>query len=173
MNKSTGLILISHGSLLPGAAETLCEHAERIRRYVAYGCVEIAFLNYNEPKLDSAVDSCAARRVDRIVIVPYFLVAGKFVSTDLLRAVSGVRSLVPNVPIDIAEPIGYDELLAGAIFNLAAIAKNTSRRSSSSMKSALLIMAHGSPNPDANKDIYRVAEDLRTNRIYDPLEVCF
>src|SRR5437763_9017272 len=125
MSKSVGLILVSHGSLQSGAADTLREHAERIRGFGEYSSVEIAFLNYSEPTLDSVVRACAVQRVERIVIVPYFLVAGKFVK-DLVKAVSRVQGLAPNVRLDVAEPIGYDAALAQAILDLASNAKNIS-----------------------------------------------
>src|SRR5216683_7764762 len=143
MKKTTGLILVSHGSLQSGAANTLLEHAERIRGSGEYSCVEVAFLNYSEPRLDAAVRSCSAQGLERIVIVPYFLVAGKFVKKDLLQAVSGVKSLVPSIQIDIAEPIGYDVALAQAILDLARNATSKSRRISTVRNSALLVIANG------------------------------
>ncbi|MBX7247203.1 MAG: CbiX/SirB N-terminal domain-containing protein [Candidatus Sumerlaeaceae bacterium] len=41
------------------------------------------------------------------------------------------------------------------------------------MTRALLIMVHGSPRPEANADVYRVAEAVKGSRTFDHVEVGF
>ncbi len=41
------------------------------------------------------------------------------------------------------------------------------------MKTALLIMVHGSPRPVANEDMFRVAEDVKARRVFDSVQVGF
>jgi sirohydrochlorin ferrochelatase len=38
---------------------------------------------------------------------------------------------------------------------------------------ALLVIAHGSPRPEANEDILRIAEVLRERNVYDFVQVCY
>jgi sirohydrochlorin ferrochelatase len=42
-----------------------------------------------------------------------------------------------------------------------------------SSKKALLVMAHGSPQPEANKDLYDVVEIARQRNIFDIVKLCF
>ena len=40
-------------------------------------------------------------------------------------------------------------------------------------KTALLVMVHGSPRPEANADMFRVVEDVRARGVFDRVEVGF
>jgi len=115
----TGLILFSHGSLLCGADSTLYLHADRIRDKHLFRHVEVGFLNYNRPTISEAVENHLQAGCTDIIVVPYFLVPGKFVARDLPEALRQVEERHPNVTITIAEPIGYDERLADAVSDLA------------------------------------------------------
>lgn len=117
-----GLILFSHGSVLCGAGETLRAHAKRLRARQEFGVVEIGCLNYSEPTFAEAVARCAEAGASRIIVVPYFLVPGKFVAIDLPEAIAEAQRAWPNIAFLVAEPIGYDEALADAILEMAASA---------------------------------------------------
>lgn len=41
------------------------------------------------------------------------------------------------------------------------------------MKRALLVMVHGSPNPDSNDDMFEVVENVRSRGLFDRVEVGF
>lgn len=118
----TAAILFSHGSTLCGASETIREHAAALRRSREWFCVEVGFLNYSQPRFADTVAAVVHQGVERIVVVPYFLVAGKFVREDLRREIETVRILFPQVEFRIAEPIGYHSALVDAVFELAGIA---------------------------------------------------
>jgi sirohydrochlorin ferrochelatase len=117
-----GLILFSHGSILCGASETLRAHAERLRARGRFVVVEVGYLNYSEPTFAEAVSRCAKAGVSRIIIVPYFLVPGKFVTMDLPRVIAQAQRTWPKITFRVADPLGYDEGLADAILEMAASA---------------------------------------------------
>ncbi len=114
-----GLILFSHGSVLCGAGEALEAHAHRFRERGEWTAVEIGYLNYSRPTFQEAVQRLASNGIRRIVIVPYFLVPGKFVTHDLPRAIAQAKLDCPEVDFFIAEPIGFDAALADVILELA------------------------------------------------------
>ncbi len=114
-----GLILYSHGSVLCGAAESLHHHAQRIRSRNLFRATEAGFLNYNEPTLSDAVASLAAEGVRNVVVVPYFLVSGKFVRTDLPKSVTDIRSGYPELTFTLAQAMGYDPLITQSVLELA------------------------------------------------------
>ena len=114
-----GLILFSHGSVLCGAGEALEAHASRLREREEWAAVGIGYLNYNRPTFQEAVQRLASSGIHRIVIVPYFLVPGKFVTHDLQRVIGQAKSDFPDLDFSIAEPIGFDAALADVILELA------------------------------------------------------
>lgn len=81
--------------------------------------VVTGYLNYSEPPFRTAVETCLDQGASEILVVPYFLVPGRFVTADLPRAVEDVRALYPDMPIQIADCIGFDERLADAILDCA------------------------------------------------------
>ena len=117
---SLAIILFSHGSLLCGAGETLRLVAERMGARGDAPIVEVGYLNYSEPTLAVAFERCVDRGATEIVIVPYFLVAGKFVRVDLPRAIKPVRERYPEIAVRVAEAMRYHPLLADALLGCAS-----------------------------------------------------
>ncbi len=118
-----GIILFSHGSVLCGAERNLLELATRMRERGDAPIVEVAFLNYTAPDLDTAVERCVVQGATRIVIAPYFLIAGKFVVDDLPAAIASVKSEYPQVTFATAGVIGFHPALAQAVLASAAVAR--------------------------------------------------
>jgi sirohydrochlorin cobaltochelatase len=113
------VILFSHGSLLCGAGEALEIHTERLRRSAVTPCVEAAYLNYSQPDLQTAVERCVAAGAGRIVVTPYFLTPGKFVSVDLPAAIEAAAARFPDTRFAVADAVGFDAALAQAIMESA------------------------------------------------------
>jgi sirohydrochlorin cobaltochelatase len=117
------LILFSHGSLLCGAGEALDAHAARLRDRGDYDMVEVGYLNYSEPLFAETVRKVVAAGATRIIVVPYFLVSGYFVSKSLPETLEPVQAEHPDVTFVVAEALGYDESLADALLESALTAK--------------------------------------------------
>ncbi|MGC8667800.1 MAG: sirohydrochlorin chelatase [Chthonomonadales bacterium] len=120
MDKNTwALVLFSHGSLLCGAGCALEAHAARLYATGHYVAVEPGYLNYSEPTFEQAVDRCVARGARRILVLPYFLVPGRFVTQDLPAALDRIKAAYTGVEFTVAAPIGFDGLIADAVLELA------------------------------------------------------
>lgn len=117
----TGVVLFSHGSLLCGARSALLAHAERLRGTGAV--VAVGFLNYSAPAFEAAAADCVAAGCTRVVVVPYFLVPGKFVVEDLPPHVDAARARWPEVEWVLAECLGEDERLQVAVLESASAAR--------------------------------------------------
>lgn len=109
------IILFSHGSVLCGAEQNLLAIAAAMRAAPDSPIVEVSFLNYTEPSFRAAVDRCIEQGATRIVVAPYFLIAGKFVVEDLADCIAAEQSRHPVIDFRTAAVIGFDPLLAGAI----------------------------------------------------------
>lgn len=117
------ILLFSHGSVLCGAERNLLALAERMRARGDAPIVEAGFLNYTEPTFAQAVARCVERGATRIVIAPYFLIAGKFVVKDLPAEIDAARAAHPAIEFVVAEVIGFHESLAEAILESAVHAR--------------------------------------------------
>ena len=122
------LILFSHGSLLCGAGCSLEAHAARIAATGRFLAVEPGYLNYSEPTFAEAVDRCVAKGARHILVLPYFLVPGRFVTQDLPRAMEAVRATHPGVEFRVAAPIGFHASIIDAVLELARSAAPLAQR---------------------------------------------
>jgi len=113
------LILFSHGSLLCGAGEALDSHAGRLRRLGRWGVVEVGYMNYSEPTFDDAVRRCEAQGATRVVVLPFFLVPGFFVTKALPEHLARARADFPKLEFLVAAALGFDERLADALIEAA------------------------------------------------------
>lgn len=114
------VILFSHGSLLCGAGEALDAHAEALRRSGLWPYVAVGYMNYSDPTFVDAVTDCVRQGADSIVVVPFFLISGYFVSKTLPERIAEASGLFPTLSFKIATAIGYDARLADAILESAA-----------------------------------------------------
>ena len=117
------LILFSHGSLLCGSGEALEAHAARLRAREEFDIVSIGYLNYSEPRFSEAVASAAAEGASEVVVVPYFLVPGFFITKSLPEAVDLARARFPGLSFSVAPPLGDDNSLVDALLDAAQNAR--------------------------------------------------
>jgi sirohydrochlorin ferrochelatase len=109
------ILLYSHGSVLCGAEQNLVETAQRMREAGDAPIVEVAFLNYNQPSFDDAVRRCVEQGATRIVVAPWFLVAGKFVVDDLPPRIAAATQAHPGLELVAAGVIGFHPAMVDAV----------------------------------------------------------
>ena len=111
------VILFSLGSTLCGAGTALGNHAERLRSQ--FPLVEVGYMNYSTPTFEESVDKTTAAGATEIIVVPFFLAPGYFVTKSLPDRVSANRRRYPEVHFLIVPPLGADPLLADAVIDSA------------------------------------------------------
>jgi len=109
------LLLFSHGSLLCGAGEALDAHAARLRRTGVWDMVAVGYLNYSAPTFAESVAEGAARGATQILVLPFFLVPGYFVTHSLPQCLKAARAAHPELTFTVADAIGFDTRLADAL----------------------------------------------------------
>lgn len=107
---SIGLVLIAHGSRYPRANEELVDVANSLRRR-GFPHVFPAYLEIASPDIVSAGLACAETGVARIVLLPYFLSAGRHAITDLEAARTELARRLPRIEFLLADPLGPHPLL--------------------------------------------------------------
>ncbi len=121
----TALLLIAHGSRRPEANADLEHLAEAIRRRGAFAIVEPSYLECCDPRIVPGGDRCVAGGARRVVMLPYFLAAGRHVVEDLTAARDELIQRHPGVSFVLAEPLGRHPLLEQIVLDRAgeALAK--------------------------------------------------
>ena len=107
----TGLILFAHGSTVVAANEAVQQVAMNLEHRMGHP-VETAFLECSPPTMAEAFSKLIERKVQRVIVVPYFLTMGIHLKRDLPRIVQEIRGGAENIYIEIADPMdGHPALL--------------------------------------------------------------
>ncbi len=107
------LIIIGHGSKLKGFQRAMEEVARKIRNEKKYFIVLCAYLEITPPSIPGAIGRAVERGAKEIFVLPYFLLMGHHVKTDIPQIVSEARrKYSARVRIRLCPYLGYDDRLA-------------------------------------------------------------
>jgi sirohydrochlorin cobaltochelatase len=118
-NPATAILLFAHGARDPSWAEPFRRIVARLGRKQPGIRVELAFLEWMQPTLASAVAGLAAEDIGHITVVPLFLAQGGHLKEDLPRLLDDIRRHHPALRIDVTSAIGDAEELTNAIADWA------------------------------------------------------
>lgn len=154
----TVIIILSHGSVQSGAGEYLQKHTELLQARFPNEQLEFAFLNYGSPSLPEKTAELIKAGVAKFIIVPYFLVEGKFFLEDIQELLNSLRDKYPTVNFSIELPLGEHPSLESAVhdaINSVSLSAETKKHS------GLILLLHGSPHAESNRPAYQIVENLR------------
>jgi sirohydrochlorin ferrochelatase len=163
---SEAIILISHGSRVPGAAERLFQLARQLRQETGQ-IVEAGFLNLAAPTFLDAVERSVAQGASSAVVCPYFLSAGHYVQVSVPACVAQARERHPAMRFRITRPLLFHPLLADLLV------ANARGGAAPQPGEGLLVLVHGSPLPESHRDMYQVVELIRARGEFALVEVGF
>lgn len=120
------IILVGHGSPRKQAnrMDSVCSilHA-RMHGNCAKPCVRSAYLEFEKPGIEEAIDSAVSDGAASIVIHPYFLNAGVHVTKDIPEAIASAQQRHPEVPMIYTEPLGLSEEIVNVVEDRIRAAK--------------------------------------------------
>ncbi len=111
-------LIISHGSHYPKTKKEIKELVEKLRERITFGIVEYAFLEIESPSIPEAIDLCAQRGANEIVLILNFLNSGKHVDGDILLIINDARKKYSNINFKISKPVGQHPSIADIFFEL-------------------------------------------------------
>ncbi len=111
----TGLLLVGHGSRVPGAGRVLSQVAGSLRRAMRGFVVEPAFLEISQPDVQTGIDRCVAQGAQRVLLVPYFLYLGGHVGRDIPEHMAEARSRHAGLEIRIAPHLDFDRRIVAVV----------------------------------------------------------
>lgn len=120
-SEGRALVLAAHGSRRDASNEEVRRLTERIRARAAprYRAVELGFIELAEPSLAEAIDRAVAQGAREVVVVPYFLAAGRHVSEDVPEVVRDRQGAHPGVRLTITRHLGATDALAELLLAIA------------------------------------------------------
>jgi len=115
------LLLVAHGSRRESSNQEVRDLAARLgeRASRSFAHVDCAFLEIAAPLIPDGIQRCIDAGADQVVVLPYFLSAGRHVVEDIPNDVAIKQAEHPGVDIRIAPYLGsaqgvIDLLLASA-----------------------------------------------------------
>jgi len=117
------LLLVAHGSRRAASNDEVRALAQQLRSIDhGYDRVECAFLELAEPSIPDGIRQAIADGAGEVVVLPYFLSAGRHVATDIPAEVEVVRREYPSVPVRLAPYLGASAGITRLLLELAATA---------------------------------------------------
>jgi sirohydrochlorin ferrochelatase len=111
----TAVIILGHGSRSLDADRAIRKVAEEVRSTGRHAVVEHAFLQYVPPAPGDVLQRCIGQKVERVVIVPFFLQSGAHVTRDIPELAEEARKQYPGIEIVVTDYVGAHPLMARVV----------------------------------------------------------
>ncbi len=110
---------MGHGSRSATANEAMERVAADIRRRSGLP-VYTGFMEFSAPRIEDVITQCARQKIERLMMIPYFLHTGQHVLFDLPEKVSAAERLYPDMKLILGPPIGYHPAMADILLERIA-----------------------------------------------------
>ena len=109
------VLLIGHGSKLSGSSDSLLQVVDALRTNDPETIFHAAFLEIASPNIPDGIELCLSQDADEVVVVPYFVQAGRHVVEDIPRFVNSAQAKHPTKTIRLASYLGFDERIVSLV----------------------------------------------------------
>lgn len=109
------VLLIGHGSKREGSADALGQMVKALEKREPNTFFQTGFLEINKPDILEGIDLCVAQGAEEVIVLPYFVQAGKHVIEDVPRIVSSAQQKHPNCRISLANYLAFDERIVSVV----------------------------------------------------------
>ena len=164
-----GVLLIDRGSREKEAKEELDFICKKVKEKGDYVFSDYCFLEVLPPFIEEGVKKSLQHEIDALTIVPYFLYPGKKVKAavnDAIKFQSGT-----DVKFVVSKPMSMHKTMSELVKNRVKTALEKNNVSLSDDKVDVLIIGHGSKDPNAQLSIQYVVDNLADT--YRNISHCF
>ncbi|MEK5530064.1 sirohydrochlorin chelatase [Viridibacillus sp. FSL R5-0468] len=153
------ILFVGHGSRLAEGNAEVNKFVEQLKPTLdGQLLVESCFLEFASPNIAQGIDNCVVKGATEIHVIPIILLQAGHSKIHIPAAIDEGKEKYPTVQITYGRPLGVHESifsilkerLTDAGFNHEAENKDT----------AILLIARGGSDPDANSDFYKIARML-------------
>ena len=155
-----GLLLIDRGSREREASEELEVICEKIKSKGNYIFTDFCFLEVEPPFIEDGIEKCLRQNIDALTIVPYFLYPGKKVK----NAVTDVMKFQKDTSVKfvVTKPMSMHKTLVELVQNRVSTSLKENNVSIPEKEIDVLIIGHGSKDPNAQMSLNYVVDGLKT-----------
>jgi sirohydrochlorin ferrochelatase len=164
-----GLLLIDRGSREIEAKEELDEICKKIERKGKYVVSDYCFLEVVPPYIEEGIKKCLQKNIDTLTIVPYFLYPGKKVKAAVNSAIKFQAKT--DTKFVISKPMSMHKTMIELVDNRITSALSKNKISIPKKRVDVLIIGHGSKDPNAHLSIKYVVDGLAST--YRNVSHCF
>ena len=153
-----GVLLIDRGSREKEAKEELDFICKKIKEKGNYVFSDYCFLEVLPPFIEEGVKKCLKQDIEALTIVPYFLYPGKKVKAavnDVIKFQSET-----DVKFVISKPMSMHKTMTELVENRVTSALEKNNISLAKKEVDVLIIGHGSKDPNAHLSIKYVVDGL-------------
>lgn len=111
------VVLVGHGSKKDGAEDSLRAVLHSLQKKEPDTFFQIAFLEIASPSISETVALCAEKGSEEIVIMPYFVHAGRHVAEDIPAVVLELQKKYPKIKIRLSGHLSFDERLVSLVMD--------------------------------------------------------
>jgi precorrin-8X/cobalt-precorrin-8 methylmutase len=109
------IILMGHGSRVPGAGRDMEEVAQRLKDKYGYPRVEICFVSRLGPHFPEIFEKCVNQGAKKVLAIPYFLHEGLHLLLDIPEMMQEEAKKFPHVKLMLGRSLGFDEGLVDLV----------------------------------------------------------
>ncbi len=109
------IILMGHGSRVPGAGRDMEEVAQRLREKYGYPRVEICFVSRLGPHFPEIFEKCVNQGAKKLLAIPYFLHEGLHLILDIPEMMQKEAKKFPHVKLILGRSLGFAEGLVDLV----------------------------------------------------------
>jgi precorrin isomerase len=113
--KFDAIILIGHGSRVPGAAESMEKVAEALQASGRYAHVTTCNMSLMKPNFVETFKRVVTQGAKRVLVLPYFLNEGVHIKCDIPNMMQEVGKDCTDVKLVMGMPLGFDRLLVDLV----------------------------------------------------------
>jgi sirohydrochlorin cobaltochelatase len=164
-----GLLLIDRGSREQEAKDELEYICKKVQQKGNYVFVNYCFLEVVPPFIEEGITNCLKEEIDALTIVPYFLYPGKKVKIAVTEAAKlQARTKVKFV---VTKPMSMHKTMVDIVNSKIESALKKNNITLSNNKVDVLVIGHGSKDPNAQISMKYVIDNLKPS--YRNVEYCF
>jgi len=118
--ENTAVLLMAHGSRRAEANDDLRQLADELRRRGSISIIIASYLELAAPSIPEGARLCVAEGAQRVLMLPYFLSAGRHVTGDLERFRDELSREFPQVEFRLCPPLGLHPKIVEVVLDRLA-----------------------------------------------------
>lgn len=164
-----GLLLIDRGSRENEVKDELELICQRVKEKGNYEFSNYCFLEVIPPFIEEGIKKALTSEIDSLTIIPYFLYPGKKIKAAVNEAIKFQAKT--DVKLVVSKPMTMHKTMINLVNNRVTTALETDRVKIAKKNVDVLIIGHGSKDPNAQLSIKYVVDGLRST--YRNVSHCF